>query len=124
MIRVVIVDDYDMVRRSLKWLFYRTDDIEVVAVGTNGHEALTLCQTYLPDVLIMDVEMPALNGLSATKRIRAQFATMPIILLSNFAEEIKTDDIFLAGANARLIKEGSGEEILQTIRDLVRLSNG
>lgn len=123
MIKIVIIDDYEMVRLSLKWLIARTDDMEVVAVGTNGHDALTLCQTYLPDVVLMDIEMPFLDGLSATKRIRTQFPTLPIILLGNFSEDIKASDILLAGASAHLIKEGSGDEILQTIRDLVRLSN-
>jgi DNA-binding NarL/FixJ family response regulator len=122
MIKIVIIDDYEMVRRGLKWLISRTDDMEIVGVGINGHEALALCQTYLPDVVLMDVEMPRLDGISATKIIRSEFATLPIILLGNFPEEIKADDILLAGANAHLLKEGSGQEILQTIRDLVRLN--
>ncbi|HRF97135.1 MAG TPA: response regulator transcription factor [Aggregatilineales bacterium] len=123
MIKIVIIDDYEMVRRGLKWLISRADDMEIVGVGKNGDEALTLCQTHLPDVVLMDVEMPRLDGVSAAKIIRNQFASLPIILLGNFFEDIKTDDILLAGANAHLLKEGEGHEILQTIRDLVRLND-
>jgi len=115
MIRVLLVDDYEMVRRGLKWLISTASDLQLVGIGTNGYEAVQLCEQLTPDVALIDAQMPLLDGISATKKIRAKALSSAIIIMVGFMEEIGTDEILLAGANDFVFKDGNGQTILETI---------
>ena len=70
MIRVILVDDQLLLRESISYLLENDKEIEVVGMGENGYEAIELCQKFNPDVILMDIEMPKLDGVSATKKIK------------------------------------------------------
>jgi DNA-binding NarL/FixJ family response regulator len=123
MIRIIIVDDYEMVRRGLHLLFSSTDDIEVVAIGNNGHDAIALCVAHLPDVILIDSQMPLLSGMNAIKQIRRLSAHTRIILLSSLTEELDDEYVLLAGAHVHLVKAITGQAIINTIREIVCISS-
>jgi DNA-binding NarL/FixJ family response regulator len=115
-IRVVISDDHDLFRRGLRMVLEAEDDIEVVAEAADGQEAVARVEELAPDVVLMDVRMPRLGGIDATRMIRQLFPSTRIIVLSVSDEE---DDIYgavKAGANGYLLKEVSIEEVADAVR--------
>jgi two-component system NarL family response regulator len=115
-IRVVISDDHDLFRRGLKMVLEAEEDIEVVAEAANGQEAVARVEELAPDVVLMDVRMPRMGGIEATRLIRQLFPTTRIIVLTVSDEE---DDIYgavKAGANGYLLKEVSIEEVADAVR--------
>ncbi len=115
-IRVVISDDHDLFRRGLKMVLEAEEDIEVVAEAADGQEAVTRVEELAPDVVLMDVRMPRMGGIEATRLIRQLFPTTRIIVLTVSDEE---DDIYgavKAGANGYLLKEVSIEEVADAVR--------
>ena len=115
-IRVVISDDHDLFRRGLKMVLEAEEDIEVVAEAADGQEAVTRVEELAPDVVLMDVRMPRMGGIDATRLIRQLFPTTRIIVLTVSDEE---DDIYgavKAGANGYLLKEVSIEEVADAVR--------
>jgi DNA-binding NarL/FixJ family response regulator len=116
MIRVVIVDDHPIVRAGLVGLVESADDLEVVATGATGHDAISLAQAYQPDVVLMDLRMPELDGDEATARILAAVPTTRVIILTTY----ESDDAILraigAGASGYLLKAAPEAELLAGIR--------
>jgi len=115
-IRVVISDDHDLFRRGLKMVLEAEEDIEVVAEAANGQEAVARVEELAPDVVLMDLRMPRMGGIEATRLIRQLFPTTRIIVLTVSDEE---DDIYgavKAGANGYLLKEVSIEEVADAVR--------
>ncbi len=115
-IRVVISDDHDLFRRGLKMVLEAEEDIEVVAEAADGQEAVARVEELAPDVVLMDVRMPRMGGIEATRLIRQLFPTTRIIVLTVSDEE---DDIYgavKAGANGYLLKEVSIEEVADAVR--------
>jgi DNA-binding NarL/FixJ family response regulator len=115
-IRVVISDDHDLFRRGLKMVLEAEEDIEVVAEAADGQQAVTRVEELAPDVVLMDVRMPRMGGIEATRLIRQLFPTTRIIVLTVSDEE---DDIYgavKAGANGYLLKEVSIEEVADAVR--------
>ena len=115
-IRVVISDDHDLFRRGLRMVLEAEDDIEVVAEAANGQEAVSRVEELAPDVVLMDVRMPRMDGIEATRLIRQLFPTTRIIVLTVSDEE---DDLYgavKAGANGYLLKEVSIEEVADAVR--------
>ena len=118
-IRVVISDDHELFRRGLRMVLEAEDDIEVVAEAANGQEAVTMVEEHVPDIVLMDVRMPRMGGIEATRLIRQLFPTTRIIVLTVSDEE---DDIYgavKAGANGYLLKEVSIEEVADAVRAVV-----
>jgi DNA-binding NarL/FixJ family response regulator len=115
-IRVVISDDHDLFRRGLRMVLEAEEDIEVVAEAANGQEAVARVEELAPDVVLMDVRMPRMGGIEATRLIRQLFPTTRIIVLTVSDEE---DDLYgavKAGANGYLLKEVSIEEVADAVR--------
>ncbi|MDQ2825477.1 MAG: response regulator transcription factor [Actinomycetota bacterium] len=115
-IRVVISDDHELFRRGLKMVLEAEDDIDVVAEAADGHEAVARTEELAPDVVLMDVRMPRMGGIEATRLIRQLFPTTRIIVLTVSDEE---DDLYgavKAGANGYLLKEVSIEEVADAVR--------
>ena len=115
-IRVVISDDHALFRRGLKMVLEAEEDIEVVAEAVDGQDAVTRVEEHAPDVVLMDVRMPRMGGIEATRIIRQLFPTTRIIVLTVSDEE---DDLYgavKAGANGYLLKEVSIEEVADAVR--------
>lgn len=119
-IRIMIVDDHEMVRSGLAVFLETCDDIKLVGEASNGEEALRLCIELEPDVLIMDLVMPGMNGIEATRAIRAQFSHIQIIALTSFKEEELVHSALQAGAISYLLKNVSIDELAGAIRNAYR----
>lgn len=120
MIRVLIADDQAVFRRGLDAVLASEDDIEVVAEAEDGEEAVERAEELAPDVVLMDVRMPRLNGIEAARRIRAALPTTRILMLTVSDEEEDLFDAIKAGANGYLLKEISVEEVGSAIHSAVQ----
>ena len=116
-IRVMIVDDHEMVRSGLAVFLETCDDIRMVGEAASGEEALRLCAEVNPDILIMDLVMPGMNGIEATRVIRERFPHIQIIALTSFKEEELVHSALQAGAIGYLLKNVSIDELAAAIRN-------
>jgi NarL family two-component system response regulator LiaR len=116
-IRVMLVDDHTMVRRGLATFLKVFDDLELVGEAADGTAAIQLCGHILPDVILMDMLMPDMDGVAATEVIRQRFPTVQVIALTSFKEEKLVQDALKAGAIGYLLKDVSAEKLAQAIRE-------
>lgn len=114
--RILLVDDHPMLRQGIRQLLERERDFEVVAEASDGEEAVTLAGELLPDVVVMDVGMPKLGGLGATKQIKAEHPKIAVLVLTIHDEDEYIIGILEAGAAGYLLKTAYGEELVQAIR--------
>lgn len=115
-IRVMIVDDHLLVRDGLNLLVSTFNDLEVVAVADDGEQAVRLCAEAQPDVILMDIVMPNVDGPTATARIRASWPQVQILALTSFVEEDLVQQAIAAGAIGYVLKKVSAEELAEAIR--------
>jgi NarL family two-component system response regulator LiaR len=115
-IRVLIVDDHAMLRRGLVTFLLSFDDLELVGEAANGAEALHLCEQLQPDVVLMDLVMPEMDGSTATRAIRQRHPQVQVIALTSFREEELVQGALEAGAIGYLLKNVSADELAQAIR--------
>ncbi|ANZ41105.1 DNA-binding response regulator [Lentzea guizhouensis] len=115
MIRVLVVDDQQLVRAGLRALCSAQDDVEVVAMAANGAEAVRMATDHVPDVVLMDLHMPGVDGIEATRRILAQ-RPMPIVALTTFDDDEYLYPALRAGVSGYLLKDTSPERLLDGIR--------
>ena len=120
MIRVVVADDHHLVREGIRALLEKADDLEVVGEAVDGEEAVALVERLAPDVLVMDIAMPRLNGIQATERIRGLGRGTQIVILSMYSDEILVRQAIQNGARAFLPKGSVTEELLLAIRAACR----
>jgi two-component system, NarL family, response regulator LiaR len=118
-IRVLIVDDHQMVREGLKVLLSTHDDITVVGEAADGSEAVEECRRLNPDVVLMDVMMPVMDGAEATAEIAASCPEVAVIALTSFVDEHYVEKAFDAGAIGYLLKDARPEALTRAIRDAV-----
>jgi DNA-binding NarL/FixJ family response regulator len=118
MIRVLIADDQRAVREGLAMLVGLTDDIEVVGTAANGVEAVQLAHDLSPDVVLMDLRMPELDGAEATQKIRSRHPDTTVLVLTTYADDASLFPALQAGARGYLTKDASAEEIETAIRAL------
>ena len=118
MIRVLLVDDQALVRAGLRALLDNEDDIEVVGEGGDGAEALSLARELTPDVLLMDIRMPGMDGLEATKAIAAEprLADVHIVILTTFDLDEYVFDGLRSGASGFLVKDTEPTELVRAVR--------
>jgi DNA-binding NarL/FixJ family response regulator len=119
-IRVLISDDQAVFRRGLNVILGLEDDIEIVAEADNGEDAYSKAVDLAPDVILMDVRMPRLNGIEAAARIREAVPSAKILMLTVSDEEDDLYEAIKSGANGYLLKEVSGEEVADAIRAVVQ----
>jgi len=119
-IRVLIVDDHQVVRQGLRNFLDLQEDIQVVGEASDGEMAVELSLSFEPDVILMDLVMPKLDGISAIKKISAQGRTTRIIALTSFTEDEKVFPAIEAGASSYLLKDVSPEELVDAIRAVHR----
>ncbi|CAG9623327.1 response regulator transcription factor [Sutcliffiella rhizosphaerae] len=116
--KLLIVDDDELVCRSLQLLLGKEKDLEVVNIAANGQEALELCQNEQPDLILMDIQMPIMNGIQSTKRIKQLYPSVQIMMLTTFQDEKNIRLALNAGAEGYLLKSASIENMAQQIRAL------
>src|SRR5690349_16904676 len=115
-IRVMLVDDHMMVRRGLALVLESFDDLEMAGEADKGSTAIELCVKLKPDVLLMDMVMPDMDGATATRILRKQAPATRIIVLTSFKDEILVQSALQAGAIGYLLKDVSAHELAQAIR--------
>jgi len=115
-IRVMLVDDHTMVRRGLATILKVFDDLQLVGEAENGVNAVQLAAEVLPDVILMDMSMPEMDGASATHAIRQQFPQIQVLALTSFKEGKVIQKALEAGAIGYLLKDVSADELVRAIR--------
>jgi DNA-binding NarL/FixJ family response regulator len=116
MIRVLLVDDQTLVRQGIQMLLEIETDIQVVGQAANGREAFQLVEALRPDVVLMDVRMPEMDGVAATQAISTRFPDTGVIILTTFEDDEFVFGGLEAGARGYLLKDISSEEMAQAIR--------
>jgi DNA-binding NarL/FixJ family response regulator len=117
--KILLADDQPIFTQSLKtWISNYIEDIEVAGIAANGKEAVEMTRTLRPDVIVMDVYMPVMNGVEATKEIMQEFPKVKIIILSTYDEDELVREALLAGASGYLLKHISPTELVVCIRAL------
>jgi NarL family two-component system response regulator LiaR len=116
LIRVMLVDDHAVVRSGLGAFLIAFDDLELVAEAGSGEEAVRLCEEAQPDVVLMDLVMPGMDGAAATKAIREQCSHVQVIALTSFKEQDLVEGALQAGAIGYLLKNVSADELANAIR--------
>jgi NarL family two-component system response regulator LiaR len=117
-IRVLIADDHRMVREGLKAFLAPQDEIEIVGEAKDGAEALLLAQNLRPDVILLDLVMPRMDGIQATKAIKEATPLTQILIITSFAEDEKVMAALKAGATGYLLKDSSPDELKNAILDV------
>jgi NarL family two-component system response regulator LiaR len=115
-IRVMVVDDHPMVRSGLKALLSVYDDLEFAGEATNGAEAVRLCDRIKPDVILMDLVMPEMDGAAATRAIRERHPQVRVVVLTSFKEDELVQGALRAGAIGYLLKDASADDLARAIR--------
>ncbi len=116
-LRIMLVDDHDMVRRGMSVFLQALPDMELVGEAADGEEALALVAETRPDVVLMDVLMPGMGGIEATRRIRSAYPAIQILMLSSSKEEEAIKAALQAGAIGYVLKNISIEEMAQALRN-------
>jgi DNA-binding NarL/FixJ family response regulator len=114
-ISILLADDHTLVRAGIRALVERLSEVNVVAEAKDGREALTLARQLRPDLVLMDIAMPGLNGLEATSRISKELPGVRVIILSMYASEEYVHEAIAAGASGYLVKRGAAAELEDAI---------
>ena len=118
-IRIILADDHQIVRQGLRILLEAETDMEIVAEADNGRKVLKLAQELLPDIIIMDLSMPELNGIEATRQILSGAPDVKVIALSMHSDSLFVLNMIKAGASGYLLKDCALEELVKAIRAVV-----
>lgn len=116
-IRVIIVDDHPVVRRGINFALTAADDICVVAEAGSGEEALRLCQERQPDVVLMDMMMPGMDGIATTQALKQKCPRAQVLVLTSFQESHYVREALKAGAIGYLLKDVAIDELAQAVRN-------
>ncbi|MFD8288451.1 response regulator [Streptomyces lavendulae] len=116
MIRVLVVDDQQLVRMGLRMLFEQAQDIEILGEADNGAEAVRLAERLVPDVVLMDLRMPGMDGITATRRILTGRPAIRVVALTTFDDDDHLYPVLAAGACGFLVKDTPPAEILEAVR--------
>ena len=120
MIRLLIADDHGVVRTGLAQLFGTVDDVELVGAASDGAEAVALCRERSPDVVLMDLEMPELDGIAATRRIREAQPDVAVVILTSFSDRDRIVAALDAGAVGYVLKDADPDELARAVRAAAR----
>ncbi|KEI06950.1 response regulator transcription factor [Clostridium botulinum] len=114
--KIIVADDDGLIRDSLKLILELQDDIEVVATAENGEEVINFCTQYSPDIVLMDIRMPILDGVLATKEIKNQQKDIKIIILTTFKDDEYIAEAIKNGAEGYILKNQDSDSIIECLR--------
>ena len=114
--KLLLVDDHQMVRLGLKSYFELQDDVEVVGEATNGAEGISMALELRPDVIVMDIVMPEVNGIDATLAILKEWPEAKILIVTSYLDHEKIMPVLTAGARGYMLKTSSADELLYAVR--------
>jgi len=114
-IKVILADDHRIFRKGLKSLLSEKKNIEVLAEADNGDEALEAVKKYKPEIVVMDIAMPKMDGIEATRQVREQFPDTEVVILSMHAKKAYIDQVLKAGAKGYVLKDSDEENLLSAI---------
>ena len=115
-VKILLAEDHIVVREGTKKLLESPDDFQIVGEASNGEEAVELVKKLRPDVVIMDIAMPKLSGIEATKQIKSLYPSVPVLILTGYDNDEYVFALIEAGAAGYLLKEASGDELINAIR--------
>jgi DNA-binding NarL/FixJ family response regulator len=116
-IRVLLVDDHTVVRQGLRVLLEAEQDITIVAEAETGRQAVQLTKKHLPEVVVMDIAMPLLNGLEATRQITREVPSAKVLVLSSYSDDEYVHQLTEAGAAGYLLKQTAASDLIKAIRE-------
>jgi len=117
-IKVIICDDQEVVCQGLSAILSTADNLEVVGIGNNGMDALDLIEKVHPDVVLLDLKMPIMNGIHATRAIKEQFEEVKVLILTTYDADAWLFDAIRNGADGYLLKDTSREELINAIEEV------
>jgi DNA-binding NarL/FixJ family response regulator len=117
-ITVLLVDDHTVVRQGLRALLSLEDDIEVVGEAENGRQAVQMAMKMIPDLVIMDVVMPLMNGLEGTRQVLKNVPSTKVLVLSSYSDDDYVQRLTEVGASGFLVKQTAGDDLLLAIREV------
>jgi two-component system response regulator NreC len=118
-LRILLVDDHAVVREGLRLLINTQADMEVVGEADDGSQVLQQAKALQPDVVIMDISMPQLNGVQATERLKAAYPRIKILVLSSYSDEAHIRQALASGASSYVLKRTIAEELIRAIRTVM-----
>ncbi|WP_297439348.1 response regulator transcription factor [uncultured Clostridium sp.] len=120
MINIILIDDQSIIREGLKMILSLDDEINILAEGENGRDAIKLTNELNPDVILMDIRMPIMNGVDATLEIKSQFPNSKILILTTFNDNDYIFDSLKNGASGYLLKDASPDEIIDAVKTIYK----
>lgn len=117
--KILIVDDDPLVCKSLQVLLSREEDMEIIGLAQNGSETIDFCKSQQPDIVLMDIQMPVMDGIQATRQIKREWPNIRVMMLTTFQDEKNIRLAILAGAEGYLIKSTEVSSMAQQLRTLV-----
>jgi DNA-binding NarL/FixJ family response regulator len=118
MIRVLLADDHTVIRDALRYLLEAQGDIEVVAMAADGQDAVEKAQMECPDVAVMDVSMPRMDGITATRQLCAYCPNIRVVMLTIYQTAEYVQRALQAGAHGYVLKDSAGQELVEAVRTL------
>lgn len=118
--KILIVDDDGLIRDSLKLLLGLEEDIEVIGTAKNGMEAFELCKGNEPDIVLMDIRMPVMDGVLGTKLIKESFKNIKVVLLTTFKDDEYIREAIINGAEGYILKNQSSDSIIESLRTVYK----
>jgi DNA-binding NarL/FixJ family response regulator len=116
-IKVLLADDHVVVRQGLRALLSAEEDIEIVGEADNGRQAVALAKKFIPDVAVIDIAMPVLNGIEATRQIMRAMPMTRVLILSSYSDDEYVQQLTEAGASGYLVKQTAANDLLKAIRE-------
>ena len=113
--RLLIVDDHDLIRESTQLMLEGEPDLEMVGEAANGHHALELCRQLRPDLVLMDVRMPEMDGLTATREIKKEMPAISVLMVSAYESEDYRREAASAGATDYILKDAERYQLLEAV---------
>ena len=119
-VRIIIADDHDLVRGAMRSLLDSQPDLRVIVEAKDGQEAIELCRLQRPDLVLMDVRMPTVNGFEATQIIKEELPTTKVLIVSAYEDPLLTSEAVRAGADGYVLKLSVVQELVDAIRGVLR----
>ncbi len=114
--KILLADDHNVLRKGLRRILEEQSDLEVVAEASDGRQAVNLANSLKPDVVVMDIAMPLMNGLEATRQILRRHPDMNVLILSMYSDENYVVQVLQAGARGYLLKDTAEEDLINAVR--------